>query len=112
MAYQLLTNIHTLVTMSGTRNQPAPVIQNAAVLIRNNVIEWLGTMQQLPQALTALGITPALVIEEWGIHRNIVEAVAHDAIGLDHLLPGTILQVNVAFPGKYGKHAEQGKSQQ
>lgn len=43
MPYTLLTNIHTLVTMAGDRATPAPPIQNAAVLIKDNMIEWVGT---------------------------------------------------------------------
>jgi cytosine/adenosine deaminase-related metal-dependent hydrolase len=94
MAYQLLTNIHTLITMSGTRNQPAPAIHNAAVLVRNNEIEWLGTMQQLPQALTALGITnltntminldghivlPGLVNTHHHLYQTLTRCIAQDS---------------------------------
>ncbi len=94
MAYQLLTNIHTLVTMSGTRNQPIVPIRNAAVLVRNNVIEWLGTMQQLPQALTALGITnltntvinldghivmPGLVNTHHHLYQTLTRCMAQDS---------------------------------
>ena len=94
MAYQLLTNIHTLVPMSGTCTQPAPSIHNAAVLIRGNAIEWMGTMQQLPQALTALGITnlmntvtnlaghivlPGLVNTHHHLYQTLTRCMAQDS---------------------------------
>lgn len=46
MSYQLLTHIHTLVPMTGGYNSPAPSLHNAAVLIKNNVIEWVGSNDQ------------------------------------------------------------------
>jgi 8-oxoguanine deaminase len=47
MPYTLLTNIHTLVTMAGDCATPAPPIHNAAILISDNVIEWIGSADEL-----------------------------------------------------------------
>jgi cytosine/adenosine deaminase-related metal-dependent hydrolase len=113
MAYQLLTNIHILITMRGTRNQPAPAIHNAAVLVRNNVIEWLGTMQQLPQALTALGITnltntminldghivlPGLVNTHHHLYQTLTRCIAQDS-GLFNWLK-TLYPIWLGMTGK------------
>ena len=42
MTHTLLTDIHTLVTMRGDRSAPAEQITDAAVLLRDNVIAWVG----------------------------------------------------------------------
>ncbi len=47
MGSTLLTNIHTLVPMTGTRTQPAPSISNAAIFIEDNVIRWVGSAEEL-----------------------------------------------------------------
>ncbi len=44
MPYTLLTNIHTLITMTGDHKAPAPPLHTAAVLVHNNVIEWVGSV--------------------------------------------------------------------
>lgn len=38
----LITDIHTLLPMTGTREGPRVSIQNAAVLIEGGVILWVG----------------------------------------------------------------------
>ncbi len=43
----LLTDIHTLVTMSGSRTAPAPLLRDAAVLVRGNAIAWVGAAREL-----------------------------------------------------------------
>ena len=45
MATLLVKNIHTLVTMDSTRRE----IRNASLLIRDNIIEQVGTSLELPQ---------------------------------------------------------------
>ncbi len=46
MPHTLLTNIHTLVTMAGDLAAPAPLLHNAAILISDNVIAWIGTNEE------------------------------------------------------------------
>ncbi|MEI7470210.1 MAG: amidohydrolase family protein, partial [Chloroflexota bacterium] len=46
MSYQLLTHIHTLVPMTGGYNNPVPSLYNAAILIKDNVIVWVGNNDQ------------------------------------------------------------------
>ena len=43
MSSTLLTHIHTLIPMTGTRNQLAPPVHDAAIFIEDNVIRWVGT---------------------------------------------------------------------
>ncbi len=45
MATLLIKNIHTLVTMDADRRE----IRNAAMIVRDNVIEQIGTLEELPQ---------------------------------------------------------------
>ncbi len=42
----LLTDIHTLVPMTGERAQPSPPVRDAVVLVRENAIAWIGTSQE------------------------------------------------------------------
>jgi hypothetical protein len=44
----LVKNIHTLVTMDATRQE----IRNAAIFVRDHVIEQVGTTAALPQTAT------------------------------------------------------------
>src|SRR5258706_11291940 len=50
---------------------------------------------------------PSLAVEEGRIHLDVVEAVAHRAVGLDQLLARAILQMKVGFSGKCGECPEQ-----
>ncbi|MCY7272934.1 MAG: amidohydrolase family protein, partial [Phormidesmis sp. CAN_BIN44] len=45
MTTLLIKNIHTLVTMDSDRRE----IRNAAMIVRDNVIEHIGTIEELPQ---------------------------------------------------------------
>lgn len=72
----LLTDIHTLVPMTGERVQPAPPLRDAVVLVQDSAIAWCGT------------------VEEWRIARGAYDHVLRDAriVSLrDHVvLPGLV----------------------
>lgn len=53
---RLLTNIHTLVPMTGTQHTAAPALQNAAIYIEGNEIKWVGLMDELSIENEALRI--------------------------------------------------------
>jgi 8-oxoguanine deaminase len=67
--YQLLTDIHTLLPMTGKREQPSPVINHAAILIKDNSIEWLGTTSEVVQVLRDKQIN---VVEHISLKNHIV----------------------------------------
>ncbi len=46
MSTLLLTDIHTLVPMTGDRAQPSPPVRDAVVLVRQNAIAWTGTAHE------------------------------------------------------------------
>ncbi len=56
--FKLLTDIHTLVPMSGTRENPHPAIRDGAVLIEDNQIVWVGGMNEVEEELRSRSITP------------------------------------------------------
>ena len=58
----VLTNIHSLVTMTGTRENPAANLRDAALLIEDNAIVWVGRAADVEQELTARGIAPEQTI--------------------------------------------------
>ena len=47
MAFTLLNHIHTLVPMSGTRTEPMPALQDAAILLEDHIIRWVGKSEEL-----------------------------------------------------------------
>jgi len=47
MAFTLLNHIHTLVPMSGTRTAPTPALQDAAILLEDHIIRWVGRSEEL-----------------------------------------------------------------
>lgn len=49
MSITLLKNIHTLVTMTGSRTQPEKPIRDAVVLVRDNQIAWAGAAVEWAQ---------------------------------------------------------------
>lgn len=89
--FQLLTHIHTLVPMTGSKDQPDPVLQDAAVLIGDNRIEWIGKMREVDAELTSRGISPerrslkdhivlpGLVNTHHHLYQTLTRCIAQDA---------------------------------
>jgi len=83
--YRLLTDIHTLLTMSGTRDAPVPPLRDAAILLRDNQIEWVGTMSALEPELRA---------------RNLSDPTASHAADLERIS----LRDHIVLPGLINTH--------
>ncbi|MCL4507110.1 MAG: 8-oxoguanine deaminase [Chloroflexi bacterium] len=89
----LLTNIHSLVPMSGERSNPAPPLHNAAVIVQDNKIAWLGAMEQLheisaPHETVNLRnhiVLPGLVNTHHHLYQTLTRAVAQDSELFDWL---------------------------
>jgi cytosine/adenosine deaminase-related metal-dependent hydrolase len=94
MTQTLLTNIHTLVPMTG--NHPltsSRSIHNAAILVNDNVIEWIGTMDEWKienekRALNVSPITlslkdhivlPGLVNTHHHLYQTLTRCIAQDS---------------------------------
>jgi cytosine/adenosine deaminase-related metal-dependent hydrolase len=96
MAATLLTNIHTLVPMTGTRNEPTPSLQNAALFIEDNIITWVGTMaewqvadyqvqvdakklQYVTYNLSGHIVLPGLVNTHHHLYQTLTRCIAQDS---------------------------------
>lgn len=90
--YKLLSDIHTLVPMTGEREKPAASLRDAAVLLRENVIEWVGLAAQAEAELRARGITqleriplkdhlvlPGLVNTHHHLYQTLTRCIAQDS---------------------------------
>ena len=90
--YKLLTDIHTLVPMTGERDKPLPPLPDAAVLVRDNAIEWVGSSSQAEAELRARGVTelerislkdhlvlPGLVNTHHHLYQTLTRCIAQDS---------------------------------
>lgn len=84
---KLLTNIHTLLPMTGTRASPDPVLHDAAILVRDREIVWVGSSQELPEdargaEIINLGghvVLPGLVNAHHHLYQSLTRCIAQDA---------------------------------
>jgi 8-oxoguanine deaminase len=82
----LLTHIHTLMPMTGQRSALVAPLQDAAVLIRGNVIQWVGSADQLPELPPGTETTdlrnhivlPGLVNTHHHLYQTLTRAMAQD----------------------------------
>jgi 8-oxoguanine deaminase len=90
---RLLTNIHTLVTMTGERNaHPAP-LRDAAILVDGNQIHWAGAARECPPVDAACEVIdlrdhlvlPGLVNTHHHLYQTLTRAVAQDCELFDWL---------------------------
>jgi cytosine/adenosine deaminase-related metal-dependent hydrolase len=89
MASTLLTNIDALVTMTGPRDRPAPPLRDAAVLVTDNVIEWVGPMAAIPleiqnskskiQNLVGHIVLPGLINTHHHLYQTLTRCIAQDS---------------------------------
>lgn len=89
----VLKNIHTLVSMTGERANPFAAIRNAAVVIRGNVIDWIGPSQALPTfkndvetiELNDHIVLPGLINTHHHLFQTLTRAIAQDCELFDWL---------------------------
>ena len=89
----LLMHIHTLVPMTGLRNAPTATLQDAAVLVQGNEIQWVGPMNHLPplppgtQEINLRGhiVLPGLVNTHHHLYQTLTRAIAQDSELFDWL---------------------------
>jgi cytosine/adenosine deaminase-related metal-dependent hydrolase len=79
----LLTDIHTLVPMTGSRAAPEAPVRDAAVLVNGNAIEWAGPASQAPAAEAARSlrdhiVLPGLVNTHHHLYQTLTRVVAQD----------------------------------
>jgi cytosine/adenosine deaminase-related metal-dependent hydrolase len=90
---QLLTNINTLVTMTGERHAPIPPLQQAAILVDGNVIRWVGAANALPtiaQPYETINlrdhlVLPGLVNTHHHLYQTLTRAIAQNCELFDWL---------------------------
>ena len=85
MSYQLLTHIHTLVPMTGGYNNPVPSLYNAAILIKDNVIVWVGSNN------------------DWRIDNDVLTLAGHAPI-LNSKFSILNLKGHIVLPGLINTH--------
>ncbi len=86
-ARTLLTDIHTLLPMTGTREGPRVSIQNAAVLTEGGVILWVGHADALPPEAEGAAIVrlpghlvlPGLVNTHHHLYQTLTRCLAGDS---------------------------------
>ena len=86
-ARTLLTDIHTLLPMTGTRDGPRVSIQNAAVLTEGGVILWVGHADALPPEAEGAAIVrlpghlvlPGLVNTHHHLYQTLTRCLAGDS---------------------------------
>lgn len=96
--HKLLTDIHTLVPMTGERENPQSPLRDAAILVEGNAIEWVGLAAQAEAELGARGIAqlerislndhlvlPGLVNTHHHLYQTLTRCIAQDS-GLFHWL--------------------------
>lgn len=89
MASTLLTNIDTLVTMTGPRERPAPPLRDAAVLVTDGAIEWVGLAGALPPAIAERKpnienlaghlVLPGLINTHHHLYQTLTRCIAQDS---------------------------------
>ena len=90
--YKLLTNIHTLVPMTGKREHPTPSLKDAAILIKDNFIEWMGLSREAEQVLQDKKINtlerislkdhivlPGLINTHHHLYQTLTRCIAQDS---------------------------------
>jgi 8-oxoguanine deaminase len=89
----VLTNIHTLVTMEGKLPAKTAPIHDAAVIIRGNVVEWIGAASKIPEVsgdhdvvnLRDHIVLPGLINTHHHLYQTLTRAVAQDCDLFDWL---------------------------
>ncbi|GGR32002.1 8-oxoguanine deaminase [Deinococcus ruber] len=88
MTRTLLRRIHTLITMQGERAAPAPPIHDAAVVVEDQQIVWLGAEKDLPAELAAGAavrdlsghvVLPGLINTHHHLYQTLTRCLAPDA---------------------------------
>jgi cytosine/adenosine deaminase-related metal-dependent hydrolase len=89
MPSTLLTNIHSLITMAGRRDRPDPPLRDAAILVTDNVIEWIGNRAEIPpriqhseltiQDLSGHIVLPGLVNTHHHLYQTLTRCIAQDS---------------------------------
>ncbi|MBX7212477.1 MAG: 8-oxoguanine deaminase [Thermoflexales bacterium] len=88
----LLTDIDTLVPMTGSREQPAAPLRDAALLVRGSEIIWVGKASAASAAIAALGagapvathrlkghiVLPGLVNTHHHLYQTLTRCIAQD----------------------------------
>src|SRR5512141_2686569 len=82
----VFTNIHTLVTMAGERTSRVTPLHDAAVIIKGNVIDWIGATVAIPEVpgphtvidLRDHLVLPGLVNTHHHLYQTLTRAVAQD----------------------------------
>lgn len=82
----LLTDIYVLATMQGTRTAPAPLLHNAAVLVKDNVIAWVGAARD---------------VQREGLHVRLPNGEAHTLPSSAHVLR---FPHHIVLPGLVNTH--------
>lgn len=87
-ARTVLRSIHTLITMRGERRTPAPPIRDAALVVEDGVIAWVGRDADVPTALlegaqvrdlSGHVVLPGLVNTHHHLYQTLTRCVAPDA---------------------------------
>jgi 8-oxoguanine deaminase len=88
MSTTLLTDIHTLLPMTGERDTPSASVADAAVLIRDNAIAWVGTRAgfdasgQTADARISLRdhiVLPGLINTHHHLYQTLTRCIAQDS---------------------------------
>jgi cytosine/adenosine deaminase-related metal-dependent hydrolase len=79
----LLTDIHTLIPMTGPRDAPEAPLSDAAVLVDGNAIAWIGPACQAPpaDAMRSLRdhlVLPGLVNTHHHLYQTLTRVIAQD----------------------------------
>jgi len=89
----LLSDIDTLAPMTGSLDRPDPVIRSAAVLVRDNIIIWVGKSAQAEDAIILHGagapvrrislsghiVLPGLVNTHHHLYQTLTRCIAQDS---------------------------------
>ena len=89
----LLSNIDTLAPMTGSLDRPDPVIRSAAVLVRDNIIVWVGESTEAEAAIILHGpgapvrrinlaghiVLPGLVNTHHHLYQTLTRCIAQDS---------------------------------
>ncbi len=110
MRHVLLSHIHTLIPMTGARDQPPAPLRDAAVLIEGNRIIWVGLQRDAAAQLRALDerpveynlrdhlVMPGLVNTHHHLYQTLTRCLAQDS-GLFHWLK-TLYPIWVRMTGR------------
>ncbi len=84
----VLRHIHTLITMQGEREPPAPPLSDAALVVRGQSIEWVGRDCDLPaevlaqaevRDLSGMVVLPGLINTHHHLYQTLTRCLAPDA---------------------------------